>query len=824
VDGNAIGLFVDDEPIAAWGSNEGSFSITAAPSGSDNTGIPARGVTRTTAGEYSKALSFNSIGGELLAEYLPAAAPNAPQKEYGYRGEWSIVTVQSGGVVSVSPTANQSPDPAQGRVAVSSPSNTGHGSTGSSAFRAAKGSESQTKSCLWHSFSAVSGTRARVTLKFDWALNANINVSADDEFVNATAEYDFRIEYSLDNGSTWIVRRGVNDSVSITDGSGPGSDGDGINTSGSESIDLPNPGTIDITQIRVRDRIFTSASVRLSNNGSASSNATASVSNIRLEVEMVDSTAPVITGVSSSAVTNNSATISWNTNEPADSQVVYGPTQAYGQSTTLNPALVTAHSQELSGLTPGTLYYYRVKSRDAAGNLATSAEFTFTTVPLDTTEPIISNVAAGATTTTATITWTTNENSDSQVVYGPTQTYGQSTTLNPTLVTAHSQGLSGLTPGTLYYYRVKSRDAAGNLATSAEFTFTTAQNGSARIKWLVTDHLGSTRMVIDETGSLAGMKRHDFLPFGELLSAGVGIRSASIGYGGDSVRQKFTGKERDETGLDYFLARYYSSVQGRFTSVDPENAGADPELPQTWNGYSYSINNPVTYSDPDGLKVKICDTNGNCSEISDADARKYFYNKEYQNQSGYRVEREGMGNIYDTAGNKIGSYERTSADDLSGFANGVFFGKGGLIERAPQMQATIGLTIGVGVAGGITGGVTIYAFGGGAGVTTLGLSGGTGATATTEVSTVAASEEILKAVGGKITGYTKHALNQAISRDGVGVSPRAILDAVKKPLMTIPQKNGAIKYVGQNATVVLNQFGKVITTWARNSAGTRIQR
>ncbi|MGH9849010.1 MAG: RHS repeat-associated core domain-containing protein, partial [Blastocatellia bacterium] len=48
------------------------------------------------------------------------------------------------------------------------------------------------------------------------------------------------------------------------------------------------------------------------------------------------------------------------------------------------------------------------------------------------------------------------------------------------------------------------------------------------------------------------------------------MRSASLGYGADSTRQKFTSKERDnETGLDYFLARYYSSTQGRFTSPDP---------------------------------------------------------------------------------------------------------------------------------------------------------------------------------------------------------------------------------------------------------------
>ena len=69
------------------------------------------------------------------------------------------------------------------------------------------------------------------------------------------------------------------------------------------------------------------------------------------------------------------------------------------------------------------------------------------------------------------------------------------------------------------------------------------------------------------SGNLIAGGRHDYVPFGEELFAGVGIRSAALGYGADSTRQKFTGKERDaETGLDYFLARYYSSTQGRFTS------------------------------------------------------------------------------------------------------------------------------------------------------------------------------------------------------------------------------------------------------------------
>ena len=57
---------------------------------------------------------------------------------------------------------------------------------------------------------------------------------------------------------------------------------------------------------------------------------------------------------------------------------------------------------------------------------------------------------------------------------------------------------------------------------------------------------------------------------------------------------KFTGKERDaESGLDYFEARYMSAAQGRFMSPDPENAGAFAGNPQSWNAYSYVVNNPL---------------------------------------------------------------------------------------------------------------------------------------------------------------------------------------------------------------------------------------
>ena len=58
---------------------------------------------------------------------------------------------------------------------------------------------------------------------------------------------------------------------------------------------------------------------------------------------------------------------------------------------------------------------------------------------------------------------------------------------------------------------------------------------------------------------------------------------------------------RCQTGLDYFGARYFSSTLGRFTSPDPLMASGRPNNPQTWNRYTYTLNNPLRYIDPLGL-------------------------------------------------------------------------------------------------------------------------------------------------------------------------------------------------------------------------------
>ena len=92
-----------------------------------------------------------------------------------------------------------------------------------------------------------------------------------------------------------------------------------------------------------------------------------------------DTRAPVISSVAVSAVGQTGATISWRTDEPATTQVAYGTTASYGSTTAVSTALTTSHTQVVSGLIAGTTYRYQVRSADAAGNPAASADAAFTT-------------------------------------------------------------------------------------------------------------------------------------------------------------------------------------------------------------------------------------------------------------------------------------------------------------------------------------------------------------------------------------------------------------------------------------------------------------
>lgn len=157
---------------------------------------------------------------------------------------------------------------------------------------------------------------------------------------------------------------------------------------------------------------------------------------------------------------------------------------------------------------------------------------------------------------------------------------------------------------------------------------------------------------------------------------------------------RFGSYERDnETGLDFAQARYYANAQGRFTSVDPENAGAISYDPQSWNGYTYAGNSPLIYGDPSGKTYKLC-VNGQCSEHSDANV------DEWRKNEGVTFRK---GKILNNDGKQIGTYERTYFDNESAQFNQLVFG---LAARATATKQLIGVA---GVAGPLIGSGLGYA-------------------------------------------------------------------------------------------------------------------
>ena len=140
------------------------------------------------------------------------------------------------------------------------------------------------------------------------------------------------------------------------------------------------------------------------------------------------------------------------------------------------------------------------------------------------------------------------------------------------------------------------RDGVGNLVATEN------ASGPCTTCYFSYDHLGSVRLVTDQSGLIVA--RHDYLPYGEEVSGYSGRTMTGFSVAGtapNDATQKFTGQVRDqESGMDYFNARYLTPVFGRFNSPDPQNAGADLLSSQSWNGYAYVNNNPLALTDPTG--------------------------------------------------------------------------------------------------------------------------------------------------------------------------------------------------------------------------------
>lgn len=214
-------------------------------------------------------------------------------------------------------------------------------------------------------------------------------------------------------------------------------------------------------------------------------------------------------------------------------------------------------------------------------------------------------------------------------------------------------------------------NVAGQLI--AEYNSSTGSTGqSSQTSYLMADHLGSTRVVTQADGSVKA--RYDYLPFGEEI--GMERRPAGIGYGGnDSTRQKFTGYERDgESNLDFAQTRHHSSSHGRFSSVDP-SASVDLLLPQSWNQYTYCLNNPLAFIDPYGLIwLRSSDENPTYKWVDDDK-----YNKDEWQQQGYSEVATGTVIYLGWVGGNFKQYE----DLVGGY---VTLGENGVVEAADDPQ------------------------------------------------------------------------------------------------------------------------------------------
>ncbi|MFO0982588.1 MAG: RHS repeat-associated core domain-containing protein [Planctomycetota bacterium] len=345
--------------------------------------------------------------------------------------------------------------------------------------------------------------------------------------------------------------------------------------------------------------------------------------------------------------------------------------------------------------------------------------------------------------------------------------------------------------------------------------------------YLHRDALGSTVAVSRQNQALAD--RIDYTPYGVPTITSYG--------GGSSNPYLFAGRRRDtETGLYHMRARSYVPEMGRFASRDPIGLWGD--FGNWGNPYSYVGNRPLAGADPsatlaaphnaceDGKQYQKSQREKSAKEAAAArdETRKAVdqynsdlqtgvmqasivgqlegpavgaaYAQAYVNQTfGDAAAQDGVGPL---RVDKSGGVVPAGGSGING-NGGIFSRTGDSVDHNGAIDEDFASQLGL-----------VMAVNGVGQIASAGLRG----LLSTSETGVAESTE--GAVGGKIAGYTNHGIEQAIARDGgKGVDPKAILDAVRSPTTVVAQTDGTTKCVGENATVVLNSEGKVVTTWGK---------
>ena len=186
-----------------------------------------------------------------------------------------------------------------------------------------------------------------------------------------------------------------------------------------------------------------------------------------------DALPPVIVSGPAAGVGDCSATVAWETDEPASSMVRWGPVAPLANEST-RQGYGRKHSVTLTGLIPGIRYSYRVTSTDARGNGPTGSPIAaFTTLEAQGLEWINQPSSPETGFSSVTLEWATNKPGMAFVEYGPEGGTPKTLTVQREAM-SHRLSLSGLEPDTSYVYRIAATDACGSRVFSERQFFSTS--------------------------------------------------------------------------------------------------------------------------------------------------------------------------------------------------------------------------------------------------------------------------------------------------------------------------------------------------------------
>src|SRR5581483_5082932 len=130
--------------------------------------------------------------------------------------------------------------------------------------------------------------------------------------------------------------------------------------------------------------------------------------------------------------------------------------------------------------------------------------------------------------------------------------------------------------------------------------------GVTAMRYVVTDHLNSVAVILDEKAAVIAGGRQSFDAWGLQRNADGTPDSTPCNLTQNSSSTRgFTGQEEmAQVCLVNFNARLYDPQLGRFLSADPTTEA--PDDGQDWNRYSYVLNNPLAFTDPSGMCFLGC--------------------------------------------------------------------------------------------------------------------------------------------------------------------------------------------------------------------------